>query len=228
MLWVCVWGCILACMCVIHVIRLACDMPYFSVRGSVGSVLFHTPSGKWVTLEQNIPPVAARYKGEERQRWRGCLTWWPLKMTVKWLTFLTNAIMWKVCFSSIFLHPYNYLWTGYTECYILHKVRKETSNTLSPLKRLSLAAKVSYNHMKKLYENRYMYKYSTETHSTYRDNAHKYPYTQIKVLKSCIRQPTHTHTPYALAGICRPCRAQHKMEAAHSCKFFPFDNWAFA
>lgn len=29
-------------------------------------------------------------------------TRWPLKMTVKWLTYLTNAIVWRVCFSSIF------------------------------------------------------------------------------------------------------------------------------
>lgn len=101
-------------------------MPYFSARGFVGSVLFHTPPGKWVTPEQNIPPVTARYKGEERQRWRGCLTQptrWPLKMTVKWLTYLTNAIMWKVCFSSIFPHtPIAKLWTG---CMFTHLTRSE-------------------------------------------------------------------------------------------------------
>lgn len=43
-------------------------MPYFSARGFVGSVIFHTPLGKWVTLEQNRLPVAASYREEERQR----------------------------------------------------------------------------------------------------------------------------------------------------------------
>lgn len=98
--------------CALYVIRPPCDMPYFSARGFVGSVLFHTPPGKWVTLEQNIPPVTARYRGKGRPRLEmggggveGGLTQptrWPLKMTVKWLTYLTNAIAWRVCFSSIF------------------------------------------------------------------------------------------------------------------------------
>lgn len=43
-------------------------MPYVSARGFVGSVIFHTPLGKRVTLEQNTLPVAASYKEEERQR----------------------------------------------------------------------------------------------------------------------------------------------------------------
>lgn len=30
----------------LDVIRLPCDMPYFSARGIAGSVLFHTPLGK--------------------------------------------------------------------------------------------------------------------------------------------------------------------------------------
>lgn len=49
-------------------------MPYFSARGFVGSVLFHTAPGKWVTPDQNIPTVTARYKGEERERWSRCPT----------------------------------------------------------------------------------------------------------------------------------------------------------
>lgn len=79
-------------------IRLACDMPYFSARGFVGSVIFHTPLGKWVTLEQNMLPVAASYKEEERQRCLARPTQWPLRTTVKWFTHLTNASMWKVFF----------------------------------------------------------------------------------------------------------------------------------
>lgn len=42
-------------------------MPYFSARGFAGSVLFHTPRGRRVTLEENTaPPVTVRHKeGEE-------------------------------------------------------------------------------------------------------------------------------------------------------------------
>lgn len=107
-------------------IRLACDMPYFSARGFVGSVIFHTPLGKWVTLEQNMLPVAASYKEEERQRCLARPTQWPLRMTVKWFTHMTNASVWKV-----FFQPCVFSLVSRICAHAPREVRKETSNTLS-------------------------------------------------------------------------------------------------
>lgn len=107
----CVYACVCVHVCALYVIRTPCDMPYLSARGFVGSVLFHTPPGKWVTLDQTYHLWQHVTKAKEGRGWRwevggeGGLTQptrWPLKMTVKWLTYLTNAIVWRVCFSSIF------------------------------------------------------------------------------------------------------------------------------
>lgn len=112
-------------------IRLACDMPYFSARGFVGSVIFHTPLGKWVTLEQNMLPVAASYKEEERQRCLARPTQWPLRMTVKWFTHLTNASMWKAFFQPcVFSTRVGKLQAGYVST---HPERSEKKHIVDSL-----------------------------------------------------------------------------------------------
>lgn len=93
---------------------------------------------------------------------------WPLNMTVKWFTYLTNAIMWKVCFSSIFPHTAAAkLWTG---CVFAHLTRSEKQHQTvwvlvgSGLLWLSFVFPLSHanTHLKVL---RYMHKYNTETHT---------------------------------------------------------------
>ena len=120
---VCLYVCVCVCVCVIGLPRY---MPYLRAMGFEGSVLFHTSTGKWVTLELDTVSMAAHYKGQERPKCRGCLTpptLWPLKITVKWLTYLTNAIVQKVCLSSAFPHRI---------CvHTSHEVREETSKGLS-------------------------------------------------------------------------------------------------
>lgn len=194
-----------------------------------------------------------RYKGEERQRWSLTQpTLWPLKMTVKWLTYLTYAIMRKVCFGPISPHAaVAKLWTGWLFTHLARSEKQLQTDCRvlagSGFLRLSFVFPLSHahTHLKRHYERaRICNRYTNITQRRIqtnidRDRTHKHPHAQLNGLKSGIcthitptithtwPHITHMHIPCALAGMRGSCIA-HKLEAAPSCKFFPLDNWAFS